>query len=453
MSSNRIKKQGTPKKGTASSSKKASPSHTQTKKPKTTAKPKGTAATASRKKPAASSKTAQTASAPLKRRRPPKKRLRVGRLLVLVGICGLLLGVGVYALSASNFFPAMSSLLAGDRTAEQTPVNHSREVAAIRKLNALDTVDGVSAFSDEELRDCFYSSDIDEKIENRLKAMGYTDQIPLEDLQYVRVLFYDFDGRTEVGELVVNKDIATKVENVFYDLYTHRYPIQKMILPDAYGTQISESFSDNNTVALCFGLSEENLGDVHAEGYAIDLNPLYNPLIKDNGSTLSVFPMEGQLYLDRTIQAEHYIHKDDYAVTAFEKEGFVWKGDTEGSNDYKHFEYPHASTRHESSSQASSQKEEQEEEQPQSEPAETPAVDEPAQEPSVPADNADPVEQDPIVEDPIVENPIVENPGYQDPIETDNEQPQYPEELPEAPSEPMPDNVYGPNDLYANAPE
>lgn len=378
---------------------------------------------------AAPKKSAPKPSAPKSRaaskRKKSKPRLRTGRLVALIVAAAVVLGGGGYLLSHYHVFSTVTQMLTTDRTAEQTVVRHDREVAAIRKKNALDTVDGVKTFSDSELRQCFYSSDIDDKITQRLKNMGYTDQVPLEDLQYTRVLYEDFEGRTVVGELVVNKDIATKVENVFYDLYMHKYPIQKMILPDAYGTQISESFSDNNTVALCFGLSEDNEGESHELGYSIDLNPLYNPLIKDNGNTLSVYPMEGQLYLDRTINAAYYIHKDDYAVKAFEKEGFEWYGDRKGNNDYKHFEYKGTHTSHvktsETEKSSTSEKAQSDEEQPQTEPEQT------TPEESV----EEPVYDEPSYEEPVQEEPPVTQPDPgQEPVQ-DEPVWNYPEEVPD----------------------
>ena len=428
---------------------------TKTKKPRTAAK--SSSSSAKRVKTSASStytaktvkntrttQTARSASAKLpngakqagasrKRRRKPKRRLRLDRLIALAVAGALLIGAGVYVISRFQLIDRVQQVISGgDR--QTTIVRHDKEIAEIKKKNALDTVDGVSAFSDEELRSCFYSEPISDKIDERLKNMGYEEQIPKDDLRYVRVLFMDFEGKTEVGELVVNKDIATKIENVFYDLYIHRYPIGKMILPDAYGTRISESFADNNTVGLCFGLSDGSSGAVHEEGYAIDLNPLFNPLIKDNGSSLSVFPMEGQLYLDRTIQGEHYIYEDDYAVKAFEKEGFDWKGDEQGMNDYKHFEYPHASSRRNDAQAEDSEQQ-------------TDVQDEYIEDPAA-------LDQTPEYDYTAPEDPVYDDtpydPGYQDPgiVDQPTEEPpyeQYPDEGDDGlyPGYPVVDDPFG----------
>lgn len=280
-----------------------------------------------------------------------KPRIRIGRLLFVAAAFVLLVGGVGYGIVryGPSLLPVISQITNNEKTAAVNTVSHEQDVKKIKNQNALDGAD-VSGFSDEELRQCFFSQELDEKLMERLQKMGYTDQIAADKLRYVRVLYYDFDNKPTVGELIVNADVASKIENVFFDLFLHKYQIGKMILPDAYGTRISESYADNNTVGLCFGLTEDNKGQLHASGYAIDLNPLYNPLIKDNGDSLSVFPMEGQLYLDRTVNAAHFIYAGDYAVEAFKKEGFVWKGNVKGMNDYKHFEYESAP--HQTSSQS-----------------------------------------------------------------------------------------------------
>lgn len=274
------------------------------------------------------------------RKKKTTRRLKKSRLLILLLVLVLALGglgAGIYSLSGllgRRGSPTGSQ----EKTAPVQTRSHSQEVQQILNQNALDTV-SVSGFSDEELRECFVSTPLDDKLIERLNNMGYTSQISPAELRYVRVLYYDFDGKPTVGELMVNQAISTQVENVFYDLFLHHYPIGRMILPDAYGTNIAESFADNNTVGLCFGLGEDNSGSIHERGYAIDLNPLYNPLIRDNGSSLSVFPMEAQLNLDRSVNAPHYIYNGDYALKAFNSQGFVWMGNASQVHDYKHFEF------------------------------------------------------------------------------------------------------------------
>lgn len=320
----KAKKQNTPRKGSASSSR-----------PKTSQK---NARSTSKKGTKNNPKNNLSKKQPHPKKRGPKLRIkRLFYLSLLIFFLSGGLGALIF-LYGSDLLPVIQQITNNEKINQLTNVSHAQEVQKIKQQNALDEVD-ISGFSDQELRNCFYSLDLDDNLVSRLQNMGYTGQIPISSLKYVRVLYYDYENRPTIGELVVNAEMAKPVENVFFDLFLHKYQIARMILPDAYGTRISESYADNNTVALCFGLTDDNRGSVHAQGYAIDLNPLQNPLIKDNGSSFSVFPMEGQLFLDRSVNSPHFIHEKDYAVEAFAKEGFDWTGDIEGINDYKHFEY------------------------------------------------------------------------------------------------------------------
>lgn len=358
-----------------------------------------------------------------KQKKRTKKRLRLGRLaitsLVAIALCGGLIFGG--AKVWNMLMPVMSQIGNNEITAPINTLSHRKQVEEIKTKNALDQAD-VSGFTDSELRDCFFSTDLDDKLKERLVNMGWTESnIAPEQLSYVRVLYRDFDNNTVIGELMVNKEIAAAVQEVFFDLYIHKYQIGKMILADAYGTRISESYADNNTVALCFGLTEDNQADFHARGYAIDLNPLYNPLIKDNGNSLSVFPMEGQLYLDRTVNYDHFISESDYAVTAFTSAGFNWRGSVSGLNDYKHFEWgaipanTTVTSQEPASTQASTDTSvdpntEQQVQEPQVDQQvyEDPNASTTVEDPSIPMEdpNSYPVEDPGYLDEPIVEDPL-----------------------------------------------
>ena len=336
-----------------------------------------------------------------KQKKKTKKRLRLGRLVISLTLVVALFGGLIFGGTKvwRMLMPVISQIGNDETTAPINTISHQKEVEEIKKKNALDQAD-VTGFSDRELRDCFFSTDLDDKLKQRLVNMGWTEaNIAPEQLAYLRVLYRDFDNNTVIGEIMVNKEIAAAVQEVFFDLYIHKYQIGKMILADAYGTRISESYADNNTVGLCFGLTADNQADFHARGYAIDINPLYNPLIKDNGNSLSVFPMEGQLYLDRTVNYNHFINENDYAVTAFRNAGFNWRGAVAGLNDYKHFEWGAI-------------------------PANVAPVE---PEPAPTQENTQPSEEAPMEQAPIVDEPV-----YNEPIEDGTQvvDPSYPTEDP-----------------------
>ena len=137
------------------------------------------------------------------------------------------------------------------------------------------------------------------------------------DLRYLRVLHYDYDGRTHQGELVCNKLIASKLLTIFHELYKARYPIQQITLADNYD------------------------GDKHAYGLAIDVNPLYNPYVrysKKDGHRI-VEPATGVPYADRKKDFRYKITIDDLCYKLFIKHGFTWGGAWRSMKDYQHFEY------------------------------------------------------------------------------------------------------------------
>lgn len=322
-----------------------------------------------------------------------KRKLRKGRAAAVLGLVVVIILTGAYGIKAAitQYFPSLLEESNESRTAQANPVSHAQDIAEILQKNPLDQV-SVSGFSDEELRQCFVSYEIDDTIRERLAKIGWSEEkIPLTSLRYVRVLYRNFDNKPTVGELVVNSNMAQATEDVFFDLFNHKYKIGKMILQDAYGGSLSDSYADNNTIALCFGLTDGNASEIHEQGYAIDLNPLYNPLVKDNGSSVSVFPMQGQLYLDRTLNGEHYISASDYAVEAFGNHGFAWGGENKGLNDYKHFEFINRPA-----------------------PAPAPESQQPSEE--QPAEQAEqPVEQ-PGEEQYVPEEPVYQEPVYDEPV-------------------------------------
>ena len=62
-----------------------------------------------------------------------------------------------------------------------------------------------------------------------------TPAISYSDLRYMNILYYDFQGDVQVGELICNKDIAQDLVEIFYELYLNEYQIEKIRLIDEYG--------------------------------------------------------------------------------------------------------------------------------------------------------------------------------------------------------------------------
>ena len=72
---------------------------------------------------------------------------------------------------------------------------------------------------------------------------------------------------------------------------------------------------------------------------AVDINPLYNPYVKQKPDRLIVSPEAARPYADRSrTDIPMKIVADDPATLLFKAHGFEWGGDWTTLKDYQHFE-------------------------------------------------------------------------------------------------------------------
>ena len=103
------------------------------------------------------------------------------------------------------------------------------------------------------------------------------------------------------GELVVNKDIADDVLEIFKELYESGYQIEKVRLVDEYDADDEASMSDNNSSAFNFRfISHTTKISKHGMGMAVDINTLYNPYVKTVDGEQSIEPANAADYVDRS---------------------------------------------------------------------------------------------------------------------------------------------------------
>lgn len=159
--------------------------------------------------------------------------------------------------------------------------------------------------------------------------------LELSELRYVHVLHADAEGVIHEGELIVNRAIAEDVLKIFRTLYEERYPIEKMRLIDDYDADDERSMSDNNTSAFNYRLIKgtDRLSR-HALGFAVDINPLYNPYVGKD----AVQPAVAEAYADRSADFPYKLVEGDLCWTLFTEYGFTWGGAWESHKDYQHFE-------------------------------------------------------------------------------------------------------------------
>lgn len=221
-----------------------------------------------------------------------------------------------------------------EKTLDKEPVI---DIKAESQEKAHESIDDSLNRENPEL--VFTYTPLSEEVMERIRGLSYleNDKIKMEDLSYLRLSHWGFDDKVHLGELIVNKKIASQVVELFKDLYEAKFPIEKMRLIDDYKAKDNLSMADNNSSAFCFREIAGSNGVLsqHSFGLAIDINPVQNPYVK-NGR---VYPEGGKAYLDRNDIRKGMIVKGDPAYKAFKSRGWNWGGDWNSLKDYQHFEF------------------------------------------------------------------------------------------------------------------
>lgn len=161
--------------------------------------------------------------------------------------------------------------------------------------------------------------------------------VSLDDLCLVKVGYVGFDTRIMQGELVVHRQVAQEVSDIFRELLAAGYPMRRVSLVDWYGADDTLSMDADNTSAFNFrAVAGTSSLSKHSYGLAIDINPVENPFIK--GSVVS--PEAGKPYQDRALVLPGMIIPGDPCHLAFVRRGWTWGGDWKTMKDYQHFEKP-----------------------------------------------------------------------------------------------------------------
>lgn len=204
-------------------------------------------------------------------------------------------------------------------------------------INSLKENDLSKSNNNLTTKEVFTSSEITNSVLKRMigNSIPDRDKVDIRKLSYLKITYWGFDEKTHVGEMIVNKDIAQEVLDIFKEVYHKKYAIEKIRLIDEYEANDEKSMEDNNTSAFCYRtIANTNRLSNHSFGKAIDINPLYNPYIV--GKYIS--PNKSKKYIDRNIVRKGTIKKGDDLYNAFIKRGWTWGGNWRGKKDYQHFE-------------------------------------------------------------------------------------------------------------------
>jgi len=207
--------------------------------------------------------------------------------------------------------------------------------------------------------------------------------VPISDLSYLVLGYWDFDGKPQIGELVVHRKLALAMVTAFGELYALRFSIDRMEPIERYDGDDDRSMEANNTSAFnCRDVAgRPGVFSNHSYGTAIDINPVQNPFLVPKNEALKalgwngtekkadflerlgyphigtvasfcekqvancrVSPSKGLPFLDRTNPAPGLLVEGP-VLQAFTSRGFEWGGLWRNSVDYQHLEVKPAKLR------------------------------------------------------------------------------------------------------------
>lgn len=175
------------------------------------------------------------------------------------------------------------------------------------------------------------------QVEARIMGRSYPEDCPVEldDLRYLRILHYGYDGEIHLGEMICNQAIAEDLLDIFIALFDAGYEISSIRLIDDFGGDDTLSMEANNSSCFNFRTKTgQRALSAHAMGLAVDINPIENPYV--HGSRIS--PEAGVEFADRSRSFDHKIDREDLCYKLFKAKGFQWGGEWRSARDYQHFE-------------------------------------------------------------------------------------------------------------------
>jgi peptidoglycan L-alanyl-D-glutamate endopeptidase CwlK len=152
-------------------------------------------------------------------------------------------------------------------------------------------------------------------------------------MQVVSVPYQDYRGNEKSGKIVINRDAAADIKNVFAFMKQIGYPIKSVQPVSNFDWSDDRSMRADNTSGYNYRtITNSHHLSNHAFGFAIDLNPNCNPDVRSGklNPPTAVYPsheacaIEGEL--GQKVQAY------------FKAIGWCWGGDYTSHRDLQHFE-------------------------------------------------------------------------------------------------------------------
>ncbi len=170
----------------------------------------------------------------------------------------------------------------------------------------------------------------DYTIDEALRGSNIPSSV-INTLELVTVNYYGFDRKLHQGQIIVNKEIANDIVEIFKVIEETKFPVEKVVPIVEYNWSDEKSMNDNNTSSFNYRfISGSRILSMHANGLAIDINPKQNPYVK-NGTSIPA----GSEYKLKNMGT---IEPDSQIVKAFKEKGWTWGGDWKSLKDYQHFQ-------------------------------------------------------------------------------------------------------------------
>ena len=262
-------------------------------------------------------------------------------------------GASLTSAASESVTPSVSPTPTAEPTPTEeptpTPSPVPEKITSIKGYSAGTVLDS-DKIDRDNLSQYFTSQTIEEgdSVYNRIYGQSYVDNdnIGLDDLRYLKMLHVNFDGNYQVGEMIVNADVASEVMEIFEILCAEGYEINSMYLIDDFWAGDPDdsdwySIDANNTSCFCYrtATGSGNLSK-HALGRAIDINPQQNPYVTYDSDGVAHYSHDNasSYVYGRSSDTDHVITTSDRAYELFTDYGWSWGGSWSSPKDYQHFQ-------------------------------------------------------------------------------------------------------------------
>jgi peptidoglycan LD-endopeptidase CwlK len=151
-------------------------------------------------------------------------------------------------------------------------------------------------------------------------------------LSLISVRYVGFEGLLHEGQLVVHRELAVELKEIFALMENLKFPIAGAVPIVRYGWSDDVSMAADNASAFNYRtIAGTDRLSCHATGRAVDISPRRNPAVYPDGRIVPT----GAL---RRPGSPGTFSDDHPVVRAFRERGWRWGGHFTHMKDYHHFE-------------------------------------------------------------------------------------------------------------------